>query len=108
MKKVIQVPFDKDGNQLTQIYRWDKPTLLENYIFDETLFYAGYQLASSSCHIVWKDRNGKEYRSSMELLDKILSGSDKLDNKKFLAGFSMTGKFTFVKRGSAIFLTFAE
>lgn len=108
MKKQFQVPFDKNGNQLTQIYRWDKPLLVENYIFDETLFYSGYGLSSSTCHIIWEDRTGKQYRSSMELLDTILSGKDRLDSRKFLAGLQIRGRFTFIKRGSAIFLTLSE
>ncbi len=108
MKKPFKVPFDERGNQITQIYRWDKPKLVDNYIFEETLFYDRYEGASSTSVIVWRDRTGKEYRSSLVLLDKILSGKDKLDSKKFLAGFSITGKFTFVKRGTAIFLTLAD
>lgn len=113
MKKQIKVLFDENGNQLIKsdkrrIYQRNPITEVDNYEFDETLFYDRYEGAESTSIIVWKDRKEKEYRSSMKMLDKILSGKDRLDNKRFLSGLQIQGKFTFVKRGTSIFLTFAE
>ena len=107
MKKQFKVPFDKNGNQITQNYRWDKPKLVDNYEFEDSLTYVGYEGAASTLIIVWKDANGKEYRSSMALLHEVLNGLD-LVSVYCGSKFSIKGKFTFVKRGSAIFLTLVK
>lgn len=110
MKQNFNVFFDLNGHQLTGTGypSWRQITSKENYIFEDTLFYAGYTPTRSTIAVIWEDRNGKQYRSSMEMLNKILSGNDYLDNKRFLPNFQITGKFTFYKKGTSIFLTITE
>lgn len=109
MKKQFQVPFDKDGNHRTQDYYWDKKQkLIENYEFEDTFQYIGYEGAASTSIIVWKNSEGKEFRSSMLLLDEILRCKPERISAFLGNTLSIWGKFTFAKRGSAIFLTFAE
>lgn len=110
MKKQFKVPFDENGNQLKETihYSWKKVTEVDNYEFDDTLFYDRYEGAKSTSVIVWKTGKGKEYRSSMEMLHEILSGESRIDRKDFAGQLRITSKFTFVKRGTSIFLTLAK
>lgn len=106
MKKQFKVPFDKNGNQLS--YNWYQSTEVDNYEFNETLFYDSFERGRSALNIVWKNGEGKQFRSGMLMLDEILNGSAPITDSSLNDSLSISGKFTFKKQGTAILLTFAK
>ena len=74
MKKQFKVPFDKNGNQLTYGESWNLHEEKDNYEFDDVLYYDSYERGRSALNIVWKNNEGRRFRSGMAMLDDILLG----------------------------------
>ena len=124
MKKQFKVPFDKNRNQVTFYYsriagydlETDEPqveiesgiTLKDNYIFESTLSYHGFERGRSSLNIVWKDRQGKLFRSGMAMLDEILRSYPNNVTSYLGESLIIWGTFTFKKQGTAVLLTFKK
>jgi len=109
MKKQFKVPFDKNGNHLTTTtnYPWIVGKEVDNYEFETNLKYKSWEGSRSGIFVIWENELGKEFRSSMILLDEVLNGSEKVS--AFLGkSLSIVGKFTFKKQGTAILLTLVK
>lgn len=125
MKKQIKVPFDKNtGNQLTYYYQTfkgidvetdesiygvhDYIELRDNYEFEASLLYQGYERGRSALNIIWKDINREIlYYSGIKMLDEILKGRE--DISAFLGKeLLIQGRFTFKKQGTSYLLTYVK
>ena len=85
-----QIPFDKDGNLLS--YPYSVGEWRDNYVFEDTLTYETYYRGRSSATICFKDTNGHTYEMFMSDFDILITA-------KGLNGKSVSGKWTFVKKG---------
>jgi hypothetical protein len=106
MKKQFKAPFDRNGNQITYTYLPHKS--IDNYEFETTLTYKCWSGSRSGVEITWTDPEGKEFKSSMMLLDEVLNGSAPLKDLSMSDNLKISGKFTFKKQGTAILLTFVK
>ena len=108
MKKQFSVFFDKEGNQLTDSNPpdyWQISSKVLNYEFTTNLKYKTYEASRSGIFVVWEDGNGKQYKSSMQMLHEILTNSSE-DFPTFLGNaLVISGIFTFKKQGTAVLLT---
>lgn len=89
--KTYQIPFDTEGNQHS--YPRSGSIMKDNFSFEETMTYRGYDRGRSSATILFKDSTGKRY-------SMFLSDFDDLMEKKGLTGKSVHGIWTFCKKGS--------
>jgi hypothetical protein len=107
MKKQFKVPFDKNGNHMTttQNYPWIVGKEVDNYEFIATLKYQGWEGSRSGIFVIWSEENGKQYRSSMKMLDEILNGSANVTDLSLSDVLTISGTFTFKKQGTAVLLT---
>lgn len=98
MSKVkIMVPFDEKGNHQTWVYgRLMESHARDNFEFEATLTYKGFERGRSALNIVWVSDEGIEYRSGMYLLDHHL---------KCGGSSIIKGTFTFKKQGTSVLLT---
>lgn len=90
-KTVIEVPFDADGNQMDWGYggvnEW-RP----NYVFEDTLTYAGYSRGNSSATLLFIDVKGRRYSMFLSCFDEAL-------RTRGMRGTMLEGPWTFQKRG---------
>lgn len=93
LKKPYQIPFDENGNQIDW-EGWSSTEWRDNYQFEATLTYRSYGRGRSSVTFYWNDADGHSYTMFLSDLDDILS-KGKLD------GNCVTGRWTFVKKGSS-------
>lgn len=107
MKKQFKVYFDKNGNQLTESnpIDWYVGSERDNYEFSASLQYQGWQGSRSGIFVIWSDQTGKQYKSSMVMLDEVLRLNP--ENVSAFLGESLiiSGTFTFKKQGTAVLLT---
>ncbi len=104
-KKTYQIPFDDEGNLMSypsRTYVLDRatntrqsvgPNLRDNYEFEATLTYAGFDNGIRSAHrVIWRDEEGHTYPMFISRLGEALEthGMD---------GNTMTGRWTFMKQG---------
>lgn len=89
-KKPYQIPFDTAGNQ--QSYLSSGAIMKDNFVFEETMTYRGYDRGRSSATLLFMDSKGKHY-------SMFLSDFDALMRKKGLTGDTVKGRWTFVKKG---------
>jgi hypothetical protein len=103
-KPDYQIPFDDDGNLMSypsRKYVRDEhgnqrtwvPNLRDNYEFEATLTYAGFDNGIRSAHrVIWEDEEGHTYPMFISRLGEALEihGMD---------GNTMTGRWTFMKQG---------
>ena len=85
-------------------YRSGDYTMIENFVFDDTLTYVGARASASGITITFKGKNlNQELHSSMDLLDRIFDANRisniTIVNRKPLM---LQGVFTFEKKGSTI------
>lgn len=88
------IPFDKEGNQLSYAYSWidGKVEWRNNYEFDATLTYSDYARGRSAVGILLCDEHGHQYSMFLSMLDELFIS-------RGFEGRSVTGRWTFVKRG---------
>ena len=106
-----KVSFDENGNHITwdSSMNWKISKQVDNYEFEDTLEYIGYEKGRSALNIKWKSRqNNKTYYSGITMLNNILIGDTKcvlrtriLNDKQ---PFTIVGKFTFQKQGTSVLL----
>lgn len=103
-KQDYQIPFDDEGNLMSypsRKYQRDEdgnqrlwvPNLRDNYEFEATLTYAGFDNGIRSAHrVIWQDEEGHTYPMFISRLGEALEthGMD---------GNTMTGRWTFMKQG---------
>jgi hypothetical protein len=103
-QKTYQIPFDDDGNLMSypsKKYPRDEngnvrtwvPNMRDNYEFEATLTYAGFDNGIRSAHrVIWQDEAGRTYPMFISRLGEALEthGMD---------GNTMTGRWTFMKQG---------
>ena len=115
MKKEIEVPFDKEGNQITYARKdsWQVRdglvTFKPNFIFKADLRYEGFSRGRSALNIIWRDQTtGKTYMSGMSLLDSVLSGKSNIargfEEDDDPSELYLFGDFTFKKQGTSVLL----
>ena len=106
MKKQFKVYFDKNGNHITQSnpIDWYVGSERDNYEFSATLQYQGWEGSRSGIFVIWSDENGKQYRSSMQLLDEVLRLNPYNITMWLGNNFIIAGTFTFKKQGTAVLL----
>lgn len=86
-----QIPFDKNGNQMSYGDEWFSPTWKDNYEFKDRLEYYGYGRGRSSITMDFKSTtDGKRYSMFISDFDDIVCD---------LENGIIEGKFTFVKKG---------
>lgn len=93
------IPFDDDGNLMSYpAKRYSRngiwvPTMKENYVFEATLTYAGFDNGIRSAHrVIWKDSEGHTYPMFISQLGPALETHG-------MQGNTMTGRWTFMKQG---------
>ena len=104
-KKTYQIPFDDEGNLLsyggnksvydheTQGYRTWVPNWRDNFEFEATLTYHGFDNGIRSAHrILWEDEEGHVYPMFISRFGEALEAHG-------MDGNSMTGRWTFMKQG---------
>jgi len=91
MKKTYQIPFDKDGNQLSY-EGYGAMQYLDNFEFVDTLEYVSYRTGRSAIGFTFRRA------SSGTLVNIFITDMDKM-LLKMVEG-KITGKFTFCKRGA--------
>ena len=89
---MIQVPFDKDGNQVDWHNTYSS-TLQDNFEFEDTLQYMGYSKGRSSVTFEFERlSNGKKVTMFISDFNKIASS---------MRYGALEGKFTFGKKGTS-------
>lgn len=92
---IFQIPHDRHGNHQTWTYSDEFST--DDYEFEATLKYTGFERGRSALNIVWEDvKTGTQYRSGMKLLDEHLKDGGTCRIK---------GTFGFKKQGTSVLLT---
>jgi hypothetical protein len=93
LKKPFQIPFDLHGNQLSYNASWMKIEWKDNFEFEDTLKLVDYERGRSSVTftMVRTDKTTVSFFVS-DMVDVIKS-------EAYKAG-SITGRFTFTKKGS--------
>jgi hypothetical protein len=110
-KKIIQIAFtDSDVREHTPYitnqnhYYHRKIVLIDNYEFETKLTYDGFTQGRSTFNIKWIDLDGTILYSGMSLLNNALLGDTKQKLNKAKGKTTLTGTFTFAKRGTVILL----
>ena len=95
------VPFDSSGNQLhypedeyeykNSVSKRTPCTMLENFEFDDTLTYVGFQRGRSAAYFIWERANSKKVTMFLKDLDESI---------KHIVNGKLSGTFTFCKRGA--------
>lgn len=88
------IPFDKHGNQLD--YAWDGDKTIswpDNHEFDDTLTLVTYGRGRSSITFTMRRANGKT-------VSVFVSNFCEMANDSAFKAGSITGRFTFVKKGT--------
>ena len=102
-KKInFKIPFDQFGNQHVYNCHSFRQYEKDNYEFDAIILFLKSKPSRSGIHVYWSDEHGKQYVSSMRLLEEVLNGNYpfiKVDNR-----LAIQGTFTFEKQGSSVFL----
>lgn len=91
-KKLIQVPFDKDGNQL-HYPEYNTKEYKDNYVFDDKLEFRYFCRGRSAAYALFKSTNINDCRQYTMFLTDLEQIMHKMTNGV------ISGKFTFVKRG---------
>ena len=103
-KKVYQIPFDDNGSLMSYPLRkyvrdadgnsriW-VPNLRDNYEFEATMTYHGFDNGIRSAHrIIWRDDEGHTYPMFISRFGEALEAHG-------MQGKTMTGWWTFMKQG---------
>lgn len=100
-KGEYKIPFDEDGNQLDYDYSWGSGfDMRDNHVFQDTLVFKEYGRGRSSITFTMK-------RQSAGTTVSVFV-SDFADMLPFMVNGQITGKFTFVKKGSNFGCKFLE
>jgi len=104
-KQKLKVPFDGSGNLMSFPEKkcWKNretgkeeclhPVMKDNYEFNATLTYHGFDKGTRAAHrLIWIDEEGHTYPMFVSTFGKALS-------KIGMLGDKMTGRWTFQKRG---------
>ena len=100
-----QIPFDPDGNLMSyprRTYVKDEdtgerrpvpPRMVDNYEFEATMTYHGFDNGIRSAHrIIWRDEEGHTYPMFISRFGEALEAHG-------MQGNQMTGRWTFMKQG---------
>jgi hypothetical protein len=90
-KKNYQIPFNVKGDLMS--YEYHGAIMKDNFEFSDTLTYNGYGRGRSAASLYFTDAKGITY-------SMFLSDFDDLMKTKKLIGDQVSGKWTFVKKGS--------
>lgn len=91
-KKQYQIPFDEDGEMMSYPDSYKKITWKDNFEFEATLEYAGYERGRSSTILIFRDiKTDKEYSMFMSDFDHVVP--------YLKDGFLYNKRFTFTKKG---------
>lgn len=87
------IPFDaKTGNLLSYEDSWRDVRWVDNYVFTDTLTYAGFGRGRSAVTIYWVDSIGRKYPMFIKDFDTLMRAGK-------VVGTTATGRWTFTKRG---------
>lgn len=90
-KKVLQIPFDINGNQMH--HRYDYGTFKEykdNYEFFTTLTFSHFMRGRSAAYAIFTSTSGVKYSMFLKDLEIVIP---------HLKNGTLSGTFTFCKRG---------
>lgn len=110
-KKVLMVPFDKNGSVPTNPLWWeshvDNNTIefKENFEFKDTLTYVEYETGRSAMNIIVKSRtNSAHFRIAGSHFNEILQNKHSVRLSIEAGILNITGTFTFKKQGQTYHL----